>query len=318
VNGNNKRGKQAFACKNLTFHEMRTLLCIIAFFVIAVSARAQGGFYIKAGAGYAFALPSANMGENSKFTYLRELDPETGNYVPAFIRERSVVKGSPGAGITASMTAGYNLSDILSIDASFSYLRGNTYKTSSVNQDVIFEDAFNIINTERSTVASAAKAFLISPSIVLTVPNGALRPYVSAGPVLGFFSLETRFNQRSDYDGDHHEVRHEKYSGGISVGMRGAVGISFTLNSSLSLFAELGFSSLRYAPKEKEVTRYEINDQNLLTDMDEQDRRTLYVKHLSSDTRNDNYNDRNRPTRATPVTFDMSSLMTSVGVKINI
>jgi len=294
---------------------MRTLLCIIAL-AITVSAHAQGGFYIKAGAGYAFALPSANMGENSKFIYLRELDPETGNYIPAFIRERSVVKGSPGAGMMASVAAGYNLSDILSIDASFSYLHGNTYKTSSVNQDVIFEDAFNITNTDRSSVASAAKAFLISPSVMLTVPNGALRPYVSAGPVLGFITLETKFNHRSDYDGEHQEVRHEKYSGGVSVGMRGAVGVSFTLNSSLSLFSELGFNSLRYAPNEKEVTRYEINDQNMLTDMYEQDRRTLYVKHLSSDTRNDNYNDPDQPARATQISFDMSSIAANVGLKI--
>ena len=276
-------------------------------------------FYVKAGGGYSFSLSPYSMGVNSKDIFWRERDLQTGNFVPAIIKESREVKGSYSAGFNASATVGYNLTDIIGVEIGASYIHGKEYKTSDLAQDITSDaGVITIDNSSLSTSKSAATVILVSPSFRLTAPGGFLQPYLAAGPVLGFAKLENEYEAHSDYDGEQKEVRHEKYSGGLSIGMRGAVGVDIRLSETLALFSELTFNSINYFPKEKEITKYEVNDVNRLPDLTERERRTVYVKNVATDTRDENYNDPDEPAKANRVSFAMNSLVANVGIKLTL
>lgn len=294
----------------------RIFLLTMVFFTISFNLLAQSSFYVKIGGGYSFPLSSQNIGVNTKSIYWRDVNPETGAYVPAIINEYKEVKGSYGAGINASATIGYNFTENIGAEISTTYVDGKEYETSAIGQDIINDEGITITNSSLSTHTSAARVILISPSLRLTASDGFLRPYLTAGPVLGFATLETEYDATSDYEDENKETRHERYTGSVSIGMRGALGLDIRLNDALALFSEVAFNSIRYSPKEKEITKYEVNDENKLPDMTERERRTVYDKNFTTDTREDDYNDADKPAKASPVSFAMSNLMVNVGLKL--
>jgi hypothetical protein len=294
----------------------RFFLFTMVFFAISFNLMAQSSFYVKIGGGYSFPLSPQNIGVNTKNIFWRDVNPETGAYVPAIINEYKEVKGSYSAGINASATVGYNFTENIGAEISTTYVHGKEYKTSAVGQDIINDEGITITNSSLSTHTSAARVVLVSPSLRLTASDGLLRPYLTAGPVLGFATLETEYDATSDYEGENKETRHERYSGGISIGMRGALGLDIRLNDALAFFTEVAFNSISYSPKEKEITKYEVNDENRLPDMTERQRRTVYDKNFTTDTRDDDHNDPDKPAKASPVSFAMNNLMVNVGLKL--
>jgi hypothetical protein len=294
----------------------KIFLITMAFFAISFNLAAQSSFYVKIGGGYSFPLSSQNIGMNTKNIYWRDVDPETGAYIPAIINEYKEVKGSYSAGINASATVGYNITENIGAEISTTYINGKEYKTSAIGQDIINDEGITVTNSSSRIHKSAASVILVSPSLRLTAPDGFLRPYLTAGPVLGFATLETEYDARSDYEDENSEIRHERYSGGVSVGMRGALGVDIRLNDALALFSEVAFNSISYSPKEKELTKYVVNDVNRLPDLTERDRRTVFDKNYTTDTRVANYNDPDKPAKASPVSFAMNNLMVNVGLKL--
>lgn len=296
---------------------MRRILSLVLL-AIPVLVSAQSSFYIKLGGGYSFPLSSYDMGTNSEQTLLRTINPETGAYVPAIITKQKEVRGSHGTGLNISAAVGYNFTDVVGVEISANYIDGKEYKTSALTQDIL-DDGNTVTTTNRgvNNMTSASTVMLISPSLRLTAPGGLFRPYLSAGPLLGFVNIKNEYYGYSDYDGVDEEIRHEKFSGGLSIGMRGALGVDIRLSDAFALFSEVAFNSISYYPKEKEITKYEVNGEDKLPAMAERDRRTVYVKSLSTDTRNrDLQNEADQPGKAIRISFPVSNVMATIGVRL--
>lgn len=201
---------------------MRTILSLTLALAIPVLVSAQSSFYIKLGGGYSFPLSSHDLGTSSEETLLRTINPETGAYVPAIIRKDSEVRGSYGTGLNISGAVGYNFTDVVGVEMIANYINGKEHKISSLTQDLLGDgNTVTTTNKAFSNMTSASTVMLISPSFRLTVPGDLFRPYLSAGPLLGFVTIKNEYYTRSDYDNVWEETRHEKFSGGLSIGMRG-------------------------------------------------------------------------------------------------
>lgn len=293
---------------------MRTLLTsfILAYFFSSANGQS---FYVKVSGGYAFPLASEYIGEKRSSIYLRETDPQSGNYVPAFIQENQIVKGSYTSGMTASGTAGYMLTEIIALEINLSYSAGKQFRSSAIHQDIIDDQ---IINTSDASTVSRAKTFIIAPSISLTaLKDSKLSPFISAGPAISFSNLESNYERASDFADQQSSKRHEKYSGGISIGFRSTIGLELKLNDRLSLFSEAAILVLSYYPREKETTKYEVNDEDLLSTLSESERRTIFVKSYHSDTRT-GADASTRPSKELKSSFEMNSIAVLTGLKISL
>lgn len=264
----------------------RILQLAFVFCLFVPAAYGQHRVYFKIGGGYAFPLATYSMGTDVKQLYLRETDPETGNYIPSYIDETVAVNGSYSSGFSASLTIGYPINEIIGIEINGQYIHGKKYRTTSISEDIIDDE---VVFFSRGKATSRANVMLISPSLVLTAPGNKLRPYISGGVVFAIAKLENEHTTTSN-DLEFEPAKfivHEKHTGGISIGLRGCVGMDFKFTESLSLFSEISFNSISHYPKEKEITKYEVDGQNLLETMDEHTKRTVFVKKVINDTRND-------------------------------
>ncbi len=291
---------------------MRLLLSSIILIVCCSSAHAQS-FYIKFGAGMAFPSAATPMGENSSQTYLKETDPETGFYVPAIILTKDEVTGSFNSGITSALTFGYTFPSNMGLEVSVGYVHGRKYKSTSENFDKL-DDL--IVNSSRSTIINYSRSAYVSPVFTLTAgDHRKLRPYLLAGIVIATSKIYSGMDGTSNYDGDPGNVtRKEEYSGGLSFGLRGGAGIELRLQPNLALFAEGGFTSMTYYPKEKTITQYQSGNEDILATMNVNVRKTHYVKQYHTDSRS-NENASDRPGKALRVSFNMNNISAQAGLK---
>lgn len=272
-------------------------------------------FYLKFGGGYSFPSASTLIGSSSNGIYLKETDPENGFYLPAYIRSGDAVTGSYNSGVTASATFGYQTSSNMGFEVNLGYVFGKKYKAYTEHTDMIDEA---VINTSKSVITTYSRNAYVAPAFVLTAGERNLRPYLSAGVVLAMAQVEVRSNSRSDYDGDNGTSgRTEKYSGGLSFGLRGGAGLELKLNEKLGLFSELSLISMSYYPRERETTRYEEDGENLLATMNEYTRKTKYTKSTQSDTRSD-ADPASQPSKALRFSFAMSSITAQAGLRMSL
>lgn len=261
------------------------------------------------------AFPSAatSMGENSSQTYLKETDPETGFYVPAIILTKDEVTGSFNSGITSALTFGYTFPSNMGLEVSVGYVHGRKYKSTSENFDKL-DDL--IVNSSRSTTISYSRSAYVSPVFTLTAGDDRkLRPYLLAGIVIATSKIYSGMDGTSNYDGDPGNVtRKEEYSGGLSFGLRGGAGIELRLQPNLALFAEGGFTSMTYYPKEKTITQYQSGNEDILATMNVNVRKTHYVKQYHTDSRS-NENASDRPGKALRIYFNMNNISAQAGLK---
>src|SRR5690606_16346938 len=92
------------------------------------------------------------------------------------------VKGSYGAGINTSFSAGYKFSPFIGIDLNVSYLFGKQYESNSTG----------INGDTELTLDSLTKArgLFISPTVMFMVGGGKVRPYALVGVTTGSVTIE--------------------------------------------------------------------------------------------------------------------------------
>ena len=144
-----------------------------------------------------------------------------------------------------------------------------------------------------------------------------LTPYFLIGPVFGkinFNRAMVRSIEENDFTTT--EVRNTKYKGGISVGLRGAVGASVVLNRKFSFFSEIMFTGMNYYPKQSEIVRYTINGEDRITSLTEN---TAKQFMSVSRQRAESSDYVNTPGKAVRSSISMSSVGVNIGllVKLN-
>lgn len=291
---------------------MKKLLLILVGMAFLSSVNAQS---FKFSVGYGLPWLSQQIGTNSSSTYSTALDPETGMEVPRVTNASKSIKGSYGAGLNVSGAFGYTLSENIGLELGISYSAGKEYRVTSNYTDTRL-DVFKSSTYESET--SKARAVLFTPMLKFITHKRNLTPYFLIGPVFGkinFNRAMVRSTEENDFTTT--EVRNTKYKGGISVGLRGAVGASVVLNRKFSFFSEIMFTGMNYYPKKSEIVRYTINGEDRITSLTENSRKTIYVKSVDNDS--DNASDYvNTPGKAVRSSLSMSSVGVNIGLLVNL
>lgn len=263
--------------------------------------------------GYGFPWLSQDVGINSATTSTTILDPETNSAIQSTIDTRSRVRGSFAAGWNFNGAFTYKLSEYIGLELGISYITGKEYTTSSSYSDIRMTEMQNF-SFEKET--SKSRAILFTPSLKFMTQRRIFTPYFFVGPVLGKINFTRDFESLRQQTGiSETEDRTTKFSGGVSLGLRGAVGVSVEITKKLSVFSEVVFTGMNYYPKESEITRYDINGENKLNTLTAKIRKTVYLNEVNTDTGNTQENDPNKSLRF-PVS--MSSLSTNMGVLIRL
>jgi hypothetical protein len=115
------------------------------------------------------------------------------------------------------------------------------------------------------------------------VGSGKFQPFMRVGPVLGITKLLEERHERNTYDGITDFIWKYEYTGGLSLGFRGAVGVTYGLNEKLKLFSEINFQSMSYAPTKRTLTAYTVNGENRIDDISPENREQKLEKEYKTD-----------------------------------
>jgi hypothetical protein len=123
------------------------------------------------------------------------------------------------------------------------------------------------------------------PAIVIRPGLGDVDPYARIGFILG---IRPVINATADFTNastnppqESEAIRH--YYGGVAAGLNAALGVSWTINALISLYAECNFSSINYSPKYSEVVFYEKNGVDQLSTLTVKQTKTEYYSNIRPD-----------------------------------
>lgn len=267
---------------------MKKNLCIVALVLSAVPAFAQ--LYLRGNVGYNLPANSQVVGTNYKETY----DNDEGEYEAS----EEAVYGSYGSGLSFHLGFGAALNGTIGYDVEFGYLMGKKYSVSDRYSDDFYTEA------QDNEVKSSS--FQIAPSLTLTAGTGNIQPYTRIGPVLAFTKLKYEDTQFDSYN-DLKEVREYELTGGMSIGFKGVLGVTFNADQKVQFFSEVNFVSMSYAPKDGEITAYTVNGDDALSSIPKSDRKIEFKDKIDYDDDDDNVALRER--------YTMGSIGIQVGVR---
>lgn len=285
-----------------------TLLAVVAFkFSCAQS------FKFSIGSGVPWIAQP--IGTNSTSTSTTSTNPETGYEVSRSTSMSESVKGSYGAGWNANGAFCYALSENIGLELGIGYIAGKEYATASSYTESQ-GDIVTRSGHERET--SKSRAFMFTPALRFMTQKRTFTPYFLIGPLFGKINLRRSMARSIEENGvTTVETNNTRFKGGISLGLRGAVGASVAVSRKLSLFAEIVFTGMNYYPKESELTRYTINGEDQLSTLTKNVTHTDYVNKVEHDSQQAN-DDVNRPNRSLRFPVPMSAISASAGVQVKL
>jgi hypothetical protein len=290
---------------------LRILVTLVAATVFGFS-HAQS---FKLSVGYGIPWISQPIGTNSETAHTLTTNPETGAEQHRVTNTSEHVNGSFGAGFNASGAFTYKLAEHIALELGLTYSAGKEYTTRSLYTDMRM-DVLNSMSNNSET--SQSRAVLFTPALKFMTHRRTFTPYFSLGPVLGKINFRRSLAETSVEDGIvSSEYRHTKYSGGITLGLRGSVGVSVTVNKNLSWFSEISFAGMNYYAKKSEITSYIINGENRLHTLTKNVTHTNFVRKIATDS--NQANDRsNAPGTSLRFPIAMSAISLNVGVVIRL
>lgn len=245
------------------------------------------GLYVNTNSTYGFSLAPMNISANYSQNKIES------------------VRSSFGKGFDFGIGVGYHFSKNIATEIDFSYLIGGK---------VEFTDASNP-STPKETEKLQGRMFRIIPTLKFT-SGEKFKPYAKIGLVMGLGTTlkDESVNYYSTWLGtvDKYEET-VMFKGGMSIGMKGNVGVDYSLSDKLGIFAEVNFISQAWAPKKAETTRYVINGEDKLSTMDVRDKETEFV---------DSYDPNatiapNQPNKSLKLYLPFSSWGANIGIKIS-
>lgn len=270
---------------------------------------------LKFSAGYAVPWLSQPIGLNSTSEKITIADPKTSAPLSHITSSKDEVRASYGSGLTIAGAFDYKLSENISIELGLHYVVGKKYSTTSSYTDTQFH---TLKSATVETETSQSKAILFTPAIRFITAQRMLTPYFLFGPAFGkinFYKDLGRVIQENSTTSS--QDTYTKFKGGISLGLRAGVGMTYVLTSSLSFFTEVVFLGMNYYPGESEITRYVINGEDRLNSLTDNVRKTVYVKRVTSDTR-EAADGSTAPHQSPRFPIAMSSLTTSAGILVKL
>jgi opacity protein-like surface antigen len=245
--------------------------------------KAQGA-YLNLGAGYGIGMAGQNLGTNETYNSIE------------------VVRGSLGKGFNTGVGFGYMFTENVGMEMNLNYLLGA--KTT-------FTDNSSDNNPEDVRIISA-NMLRINPAMKFTFGE-TIKPYAKIGMVIGVAGKITETNE--DNSGaplfPTKVETTQEYTGGVSLGLTGALGVDIMFSEMIGMYVELGALAQSYAPTKSVITQYDINGAQHITDLTTHDKETEYLSSYDPAAPD---NDDSKPDQRLKAYSPFSSIGLNVGV----
>ncbi len=239
---------------------------------------AQEGLYLGLNGGYGFQAGNQTLGVNQNNSTL------------------TAINGSFNQGLNLGLNLGYNFSKYLGADLSANYLIGSSINSST-----------NSGGTQRNQKFTSSFIF-ISPALTISPGFDRINPYAKFGPSIGIGSLNLNTTSTT---GSSKSESDEKFTGGIPIGFRAAIGANYSLSENLKLNFEVFNVNMSYAPTESELIKATQNGQNILNSLSTNDKKTIYLESYDLNVNTNN----NEPDKDIKTYLPMSSIGFTLGVR---
>lgn len=290
----------------------KTCFSLLITSILSTSSLVAQNFYIDGHLGFSSPINgSTRFGAN-----------ETTNYGlnGQYNYEGETVKLSLGQGLNFGINVGYFFNDHIGLDLGLNYQIGSTTQienTRVYNRQDQFQEVYQTTYFNKNIYSS--NMLHITPSLVLKTEYKKFSPYAKIGFVMGIGKVfrESNFNQTySDPQQGSSSTNYSEfeYSGGLGLGLTGAIGTTYNLNEKLNLFTEVYFRSMSYAPKNGFITK-SIEDGIDNTDqLLESEKTIIFSKEITYSSENDP----NSPQEAEFTRIPFNSIGLKLGVRFNL
>lgn len=192
-----------------------SLLVILSF--VCSTAFSQG-VYIKVGGGYGLGLATEHIYGGT-------------TAIP------DIKYGSFGEGINFQLGFGYKINNNIALELDGSYILGKKFEHTDtlLGGTLTTKDFANTIN--------------IMPGVVIKAPLKDVTPYTRFGMVI---AIPSKFMERTSTAVTGTDKWKE--SGGVGLGIQGAVGMDFKVSKKVAIFAEIFGIGMSYGPSQAENT----------------------------------------------------------------
>jgi outer membrane protein W len=273
----------------------KQLLLIVALFITtAMSAQ----FYVGLKFGYGFGTQKTDFGNTVT-------DNST-----------SVEWATLGQGLTPGLKLGYFFNDNFGFELGVNYMIGAEKTALDMKTSA---DLVNGVPGIDYTITAKSNQLRLFPQLVYRWDNGFYGRFGLVIPVMGKTTVTA--NQVVDMGSTKNTIDSEtELKGKFSMGFAGAFGYNYELSDNLSLFGEVGYVGLQIRSNTAEVTKYEVNGKDMLSSVNEINKKTDYVDELTSSSNNPKYNnnvDTGKPLEDLRTSSGYSSVRISIGITMS-
>jgi hypothetical protein len=226
---------------------MKKLIFIVGIVLANAMTVYSQSSYVRLNVGYGMPVGSQQLGTNFYYNGTDQgstvsLEGEYGSY---------------GSGVYLNAAYGLNLNGILGLDFEVGYQMGKEYKYGYYDtyEGSDYSEYYSLI------FARKVSGLTFAPSITFTSNEGTVAPYTRIGPVFGMFKANhtIEMNDAEFEDGiniySSKMVIDVEYTGGISIGVKGTLGVLFNPSGKIQFFTEASFVNMHYSPQEGKIIR---------------------------------------------------------------
>ncbi|MEI7490619.1 MAG: outer membrane beta-barrel protein [Bacteroidota bacterium] len=264
---------------------MKKSILFIVFLVTMAAAYPQGSYYVSLGIG---------AGINTARTY--DL------YAPA-----GATKVHPiglGKGFEPVLRAGIFVNDFMAIELGVAYRMGFNTKIDVSTNLVGSPTGWNKFN---GSMLQLIPAVLIQPDFDL----GSVAPYARVGVIVGVLpGIKCKFDVTR---GTVESVGLIKYTGGLSIGGTAALGCDFELSDNLSIYGEIYYDAMAYAPTKGKLVKYTENGVDKLSDLTTFEKEVKFVKDVTDFKKSDD-----SPDQQLKNSYPFNNMGITFGVKMKL
>ncbi|MCX6248509.1 MAG: outer membrane beta-barrel protein [Bacteroidetes bacterium] len=216
-----------------------------------------------------------------------------------------------GGGFNVNAAFGYKMTDNVAIEFGINEFIGLAKKS---NQSAT--GTFNDFNKE---LKISGMMLQLVPAVVISPGLEKVNPYARLGMIVGVLpSIMVKSSSTNTNSGGPRASTLTEYTmklhGGVAVGFTAAGGVTFNLSDMLSLYGELVYNGITYAPSKGIYKKYTVDGVDRLADMTTRDKETIYVKKYDA---NENIAD-GSPDKAPKESFNFSNVLLNIGVMIKL
>lgn len=172
-----------------------------------------------------------------------------------------LVKINLGQGVNFGVAFGYMFNDHFGAELGLGYLLGSKNKYTQE-----YSNEFDPDNVTKASIGGEmyANQFRITPMLVVSTDFKDFVPYAKFGVVIGVGTkIYESYSDKKYFSADNIEQKFES-SGGIAFGVSAVLGAVYQFNKKTGIFLELASTTMSYAPKERTLTAYTINGDDML------------------------------------------------------